>query len=75
MVDPARGSAFVVRIDDVFVVEREQEGVAGIDVTGDVGIDGLVRAAAGPCIDDALALGDRGDGENTVAVDGGTTGD
>ena len=74
MVDPARVVALEVGIDDVLVIEGEQERVAGVDVAALAGIDFLVGAARALVFDDALALGDRLDGEYAVAMDGGATG-
>src|SRR6185312_6564880 len=75
VVDPARAVAVAVGVDDVVVVEREQEGVAGLAAVA-VHVVGLgVGHQRALVLDDFLALFDRGDGEHAIAVDGGTAGD
>src|SRR5688572_241497 len=75
VIDPARAIAFVVSVDHVLVVEREQEGVAAVDVAAVAGVDFLVGPAPALVLVQSFALGDRCDGEHAIAVDGGTAGD
>src|SRR3546814_4817889 len=73
-VDPAGAVAAMVGVDHPVVVEGEQEGVAALDVAADIGINLLVRPALALVFDDALALADRLQGENAIAVDTGLAG-
>src|SRR5690606_12430027 len=74
VVDPARDVAADVRVDHVMVVEREQEGVAVFVLVAVFLVDLVVGTQLAAVLDDALALPDRRDGEDAVAVDRGLAG-
>jgi hypothetical protein len=69
VVDPARRVGIEVGVDDVFVVEGEQEGVAVVVLGAVDAVDFVVAGQPAVVLDEFLALGDRGGGEHSVAVD------
>src|SRR5690606_21315990 len=73
-IEPAGAVAAMVGVDDVFVVEGEQEGVAALDVPALLVVHLLVGPALALVLDDALAPGDGEQGENAVAMDPGLAG-
>ena len=71
MVDPARSVAAAIAIDDVVVVEREQEGVAGVRGVAVDDVRFFLGHAHALVFDDAHAFFDVLDGEYPAAVDRG----